>query len=1665
MKKKLIFFLLTVVCVLFCAPPALADNFELYVAPQNSTNYTKYTVAYKDGTTYEVAEVNLTQMAHFYLKNTTNNGKTHVRLSNNDWDISSKTESNAYSYMPSGSPSLQSDIYWNGQAGTYKFVFNYTNDNPYGLYFEKVQVQQTVAKPTFSPVAGTVLAGTKVTISCATTGATIYYTTNGTTPTSSSTKYTGPVAVNSAMTIKAIAVKSGMTNSAVASATYSVTFPLDFGGGKNPSKLTVIPHPNYDDIFEQFDLTLKGDIWTGTFTTKTPSKHGSYINFFIKDNNGNEWGTKGTGTETLGAWVMNAKGDKSDDYYYQKGLTDNKEYTFTLRANTSDKTNFDWKIDEVPGHTVKLDISKMQATKWNTNNVRAYFITNNGKTAGTAEWPGETGTANGDIITFNIYPTATPEYVVFNNGNSGSGNQTIDLPFVDNKTYILGNKNSEGKYVEVATTVPTTVNLPYGPSDFAEPKYFLVGSRMGAWHLQPEWELIKQADGSYKTRNGRFLYQSDFAVARVNNYNDYAYNRYELLANKGSKVTSKTTFTITDITKQRDCDASTSNPYISDMMKICFNGADVNDDNVRLDKGTYVAAITLKLADANKYTLKFDIDANANTTRRVFTLIGSDVKNASSLATTYKTRRASGSVNDGWQESWIQYDNAGKPYVDANGYYIYHTAFNSNWLGDHRVRFNIKDAQNRDFQYSSANVTFVHYESLDNLDTDPYREFYKHFTGQKEVKNGMIIQGGNAEDGTAYAFKANTGKDIAAANTDWQCYVVRDVWVKGEFKIWTGWGGNPKSSDVSDGSSDARWFVINGGPQEKKVNNEVVATVAPLSDINVGAANSQPMNLLYKDQGPGSNYKTHNGTNGGELTYYNRIVLWYNNKGGIENSFVMFIQEDAAPAIKAFLEGNDKNQPYYEWNLLNVNGNQEKVVGYTVTRYRVTEEGNTNPNEIETVTLDAQWKASDLGSVTEKTIYHEKKELNPGTYFYNIKVEFDNGDVREANSNRITVYGDDIAPDVRVEQLVILNKLGFEKLGVSSLFSDDQGTPVEYVRDKYYLTYRGNLPNADYYVIKIDFDGNNPSDIDIVQIKAEDAHTIINDPTLYVWAARFYVRALDYDAFKRHYEQIGVKTTMPEIAINDETALAENDATHTFGIENLPAQLVTVKTLNGDTKEYLGAFVGRKGLLRGGDMRATMSYTYGTTLTDGKYENKAEGLEHIVPFTPVIAQPYNLKTSYEYRTIPVNNALASTVNDEEKAEGYEAYYEISTYASNTDVASYAASPITVLAPESAITNERHLDMVIEFTRPNVSKRIYDLYDIYYTISVKANETEDVTAQDKLNYQVAEINDVYYDPNEQKPYEDNYLTPPPYHIVINNIHPAAAIYPSFEITKTEYRRSDEKKLEATHKYVDLFTSKPKVVSSATTIKELGLGVNPAQTEDNVGEGSRWFLYSHKELEHSETIGEDADIVNIDATKLFLLELTDGTNAAYGKNLWVHDESLATKDVTTGHFVQNKAHFIAAMPGNKQPDVIITPIYIFLHSPEFSSPQDLNTRYLVKEGTVPAKVVRRAGENADQATNTEFVINPNNIVNEKDADGKIIRTIYDATKDTQISVATGAVADVASANAPVMTGIEDVIGEGADGEAIYYNLQGIRVEQPVRGQVYIRCQAGRNETVVY
>jgi len=103
-------------------------------------------------------------------------------------------------------------------------------------------VQANAAAPSFSLPSGTYTSSQIVLLSSSTPGARIYYTVDGSTPTTASALYTGPIAVSKSMLLSAVSSASGCTNSGVSSASYTISLP------KGPQI------PSYAIVQQQIDL-------------------------------------------------------------------------------------------------------------------------------------------------------------------------------------------------------------------------------------------------------------------------------------------------------------------------------------------------------------------------------------------------------------------------------------------------------------------------------------------------------------------------------------------------------------------------------------------------------------------------------------------------------------------------------------------------------------------------------------------------------------------------------------------------------------------------------------------------------------------------------------------------------------------------------------------------------------------------------------------------------------------------------------------------------------------------------------------------------------------------------------------------------------------------------------------------------------------------------------------------------------------------------------------------------------------------------------------------------------------------------------------------------------------------------------------------------------------
>ncbi len=159
------------------------------------------------------------------------------------------------------------------------------------------------ATPVISLPSGTYSSQQTVAITDATANATIYYTTDGTTPTTGSTVYSGPITVSHNETLQAIAVASGYGTSAVASATYTINVPV----ATTPT-VTVVPASSSVSTNQTLSVavTVSGGAGNPTPTGSVTLASGSYSSGAVALSGGSATisipaGSLSTGSDTLTA--------------------------------------------------------------------------------------------------------------------------------------------------------------------------------------------------------------------------------------------------------------------------------------------------------------------------------------------------------------------------------------------------------------------------------------------------------------------------------------------------------------------------------------------------------------------------------------------------------------------------------------------------------------------------------------------------------------------------------------------------------------------------------------------------------------------------------------------------------------------------------------------------------------------------------------------------------------------------------------------------------------------------------------------------------------------------------------------------------------------------------------------------------------------------------------------------------------------------------------------------------------------------------------------------------------------------------------------------------------------------------------------------------------------
>ena len=218
-------------------------------------------------------------------------------------------------------------LYNKNTDGTYYLdssVENITQNSDKTVSFKFVGVSN-VATPVFSPSGGRYAEAQTVTITCETAGATIYYTLDGSAPTTASAVYTSPLTISETTTLKAMAVSDG-EESATATAKYTIG-----ASASDPDTKTFRLVSSVDDL----EPGMRYIIACGSKATAAGSLSSQIL--------GSEGVTVSGDVITIGSGVsvFVLEGDQENGWTFQNESTEEYLYATTakkLAYNASEKT-------------------------------------------------------------------------------------------------------------------------------------------------------------------------------------------------------------------------------------------------------------------------------------------------------------------------------------------------------------------------------------------------------------------------------------------------------------------------------------------------------------------------------------------------------------------------------------------------------------------------------------------------------------------------------------------------------------------------------------------------------------------------------------------------------------------------------------------------------------------------------------------------------------------------------------------------------------------------------------------------------------------------------------------------------------------------------------------------------------------------------------------------------------------------------------------------------------------------------------------------------------------------------------------------------------------------------------------------------------------------------
>lgn len=1013
---------------------------------------------------------------------------------------------------------------------------------------------------------------------------------------------------------------------------------------------------------------------------------------------------------------------------------------------------------------------------------------------------------DGAVINFDIHTNGG----AFRIPSAGRYRLTVDMPNKKLTVEMIG--------------VPDYVNMPLTSADFKGKKkhYFLVGTRMGEWKLQPEWEFKVKDDNTLELNN-RYIYNGAFAIGVVDNFIDYVHHKYKIYANGTTfggdngvtysdadqmvcNVTSDFSGNVTDSNLAKaECTAAPSNAFYAR-----FDGKDKEKEG----RGKFMKSIEIKLQDELPSTMTMTMgsadDAEAN---RLFALVGSKIyhnvygnagctdndkvgtKNQH-LANAGKDGAYSG---DGWQEGWIQFDDiTHKPYVDAFGEYLYQTSFTPDWMTLHpsQFQFTMND-ENRAF--SSNTVMFVEASKLPNLDKDKYADYYRIFEGTEKIENGVTKTFGT----NALTFNVVGANENPQQTAPWKCYVVRDMYISGEFKFWSGWGGNAHHT-MGDELYHAYWHGPNGGPD----TGDTTHPKESLTSSDVFSTGNVTIYRNGRDIGDG-NYVIDKVNDKDVIKHFDRVILWFNNTDGVAKSYLQCITESLSPSIfgEAIPVKNESGEIThynlkYNWFLGEAGNETDKglqVESYRITLSRIVDNVMTpvgypvgELKELTGITAGMIQEGSQQEFLSQTlTGLAEGQIFAPGVYQFEVTVNLKDSAgekfVKSSTSTRVVISPTSTvaSPDAVAMQLVELRSAYEDKYkenhasgrtyfndDITIKYSDLTEADEKAGKDKLYLTYRPN-DNANFFIMEAeerDAEGN------VVSQPAEGGDTYIvpknvqlvpsdkavkflrDNPDSYLWTSDYYVRCLDYNDYERTLSQYIDNGIITDKELPEPSLTIVGKVTNAEGTTMEHSHGKALRYTFSPEKDYYAAIIKRHGNLANATLEVKLEYSY-TTAGNQTVDRASKALVQIDPVTP---RPFRPRYRYvadrpektftnEWGKITVPTHMWEHNN---KQEAMDAGHTKDVYVHIND----------------DMFNPRELKLQFEFMRPNVNDEILRNYDIHYFLTV--TNSDDTVPLDV-------VMDLYDK-------EQSTERPNKYRLEINKLHPRNNCYPIVKFVRTEYQ---------------------------------------------------------------------------------------------------------------------------------------------------------------------------------------------------------------------------------------------------------------------------------------